>query len=188
MRDLCSRPSEEAASLENRGVLDRGCYHVSGTAAGMHGAHQCKVVGLGAAGGEDDFFWLSADQRGDLRACSLNCCTGSTAFLVQARRISKGAAEKWAHRRKHPGIKRGGGGMIKINARIHECFSSMAALGPARPKNTNASSGMWGRGNCSPKSHVPRKPGGNLHHMIRLVPDPVVLASAGPLPSATLHE
>src|SRR5262252_1515519 len=39
-----------------------------------------------------------------------------------------------------------------------------------------------------PRSHVPREPGGNWHHMIRLFPDPVVVASAGPLPSATLHE
>jgi len=27
-----------------------------------------------------------------------------------------------------------------------------------------------------------------LHQMIRLFPDPVVVASTGPLPSATLHE
>src|SRR4051812_43707843 len=34
----------------------------------------------------------------------------------------------------------------------------------------------------------PREPGGNWHHLIRLFPDPVVVASTGPLPSATLHE
>src|SRR5215831_15400248 len=66
-------------------------------------------------------------------------------------------------------------------------FSSSCARFCA-PKNTNASSGIEGMRRIHPRSHVPREPGGNWHHMIRLFPDPVVVASAGPLPSATLHE
>ena len=38
------------------------------------------------------------------------------------------------------------------------------------------------------ESHVPREPGGNWHRLTRFFPGPVVVASSGPLPSATLHE
>src|SRR5579862_3304590 len=65
--------------------------------------------------------------------------------------------------------------------------SSLAALGSARPKTRMPHPGFGDEAKL-PRSHVPREPGGNWHQMIRLFPDPVVVASAGPLPSATLHE
>ena len=64
---------------------------------------------------------------------------GHAAFVMQARRISKRSAKKWTHRREHPGIKRRGGGMIKINSRIHDASpvwlrGLSGSLGPARLK------------------------------------------------------
>src|SRR5579864_2733087 len=100
MRDLRAATCEELAGLEDRGVLDRTRNDVSGLAAGAHGTNQGEVVGFSAAGGEDDLVRFSPDQRCDLGTRPVDRRARHPPFLMQARRISVRAAEKWPHRLK----------------------------------------------------------------------------------------
>jgi hypothetical protein len=100
-------------------MLNRSRDDVSRATTSAHRANEGKVVGLGAAGGEDDFVGLGAYQGGNLRASGLDSLAGHATFLMQARRIAERAAKKWTHPREHSRIERRGGGMIEINSRIH---------------------------------------------------------------------
>src|SRR5438552_19116657 len=104
MRDLRAATCEALAGLDDRGMLDRTRNDVSGLAGGAHGTNQGEIVGFSAAGGEDDLGRRSADQRCDLCTRFVHRCARHPSFLMQARRISVRAAEKWPHRLKHSRI------------------------------------------------------------------------------------
>src|ERR1035438_91136 len=119
MSDLGRGFGESTTGFENRGMLNRSRDDVSRATTSAHRANEGKVVGLGAAGGEDDFVGLGADQGGYLRPRGFDGFTSDATFVIQARRIAKRSAEKRSHRREHSRIERRGGGMIEINSRIH---------------------------------------------------------------------
>jgi hypothetical protein len=117
IRYLRAATREELAGLKNRGMLDRAGDHMSRPSAGAYRADQGEVIGLGAAGGEDDFVGLGTDQRRNLCSGAVDRGACDSAFLMQTRRIAIGSAQVRPHRVEHAGIERGCGGMIKINAR-----------------------------------------------------------------------
>src|SRR5450755_2792818 len=187
MSDLGRGFGKSTTGFEDRGVLDRSRDDVSRATAGTHGADEGKVVGLGAAGGEDDFFWFGADQGGYLRPRGFDSLASDATFVMQARWIAKCAAKKRAHRCEHPRIERRGGGMIEINSRIHGASPAWLRWALRALKTQMPHPGYWDEATAHRDLMSPANRAG-IDTSIRLVPDPVVVASMGPLPSATLHE
>jgi hypothetical protein len=77
--------------------------------------------------------------------------------------------------------------MIEINSRIHGASPAWLRWALRALKTQMPHPGYWDEATAHRDLMSPANRAG-IDTLIRLVPDPVVVASMGPLPSATLHE
>ena len=111
---------ELLAGVEDGLVLgDFGDDVVAALAVHLGDALDGEVVGLGGAGGEDDFLGGAADERGDLLACLVDGLLGFPAEAVIARSgVAEDAGEVGHHGFEHARVERGGGVVVHVDGQL----------------------------------------------------------------------
>src|SRR5437868_5026565 len=96
----------------NRGGDDMTAVRLLGFAYAANG----QVVGLCAAGGEDDFVGARIDQGSDLAPGFIDCGARLLPELMNARCVAELVTQKRQHRVEYPSVDWGGGAVIQVNS------------------------------------------------------------------------
>ena len=88
----------------------------AGVAAAAGDAADGEVVGLGAAGGEDDLAGGAFEAGGDGVACIIEQAVGLLGLAVDAGGVAPTVAQDGQHGVEHAWVERGGGGVVEVGA------------------------------------------------------------------------
>uniref|UniRef100_E6QM64 Uncharacterized protein n=1 Tax=mine drainage metagenome TaxID=410659 RepID=E6QM64_9ZZZZ len=112
-RDLDAASGKALGGGEDGGVFDGGGDEV---VAGTEQAEERGVVALGAAGVEDDFCGMAAQELSEYLACVIDGAAGGLAGLMDRGGVAEVVDPEGAHGLDHLGQQRGGGVGIHVDS------------------------------------------------------------------------